>query len=134
MTLKTSNNTLIQACVAIDFFLYLRRIVHNKSLQKNYGSLYHSKDRMESELNSAWIKRKNLSSSCSGSTTFTHFFLKTFIHYRLRDLRYMTFRFLLCCKDFQDSLYNLLRSRICPLIHVNLLHSSYNPLFVRSLF
>ena len=79
--------------------------------------------RVKRDLIALRLKEKNLSSSCScatlfsGSITFTHFFLKTFIHYR--DLRYMTYRFLLCCKDFQDSLHNLLRSRIFPLIHVN---------------
>ena len=78
---------------------------------------------MKRDLIALRLKEKNLSSSCScatlfsGSITFTHFFSKTFIHYR--DLRYMTYRFLLCCKDFQDSLHNLLRSRIFPLIHVN---------------
>ena len=79
--------------------------------------------RVKRDLIALRLKEKNLSSSCScttlfsGSITFTHFFLKTFIHYR--DPRYMTYSFLLCSKDFQVSLHNLLRSRIFPLIHVN---------------
>ena len=79
--------------------------------------------RVKRDLRALRLKEKNLSSSCScttlfsGSITLIHFFLKTFIHYR--DPRYMTYSFLLCSKDFQVSLHNLLRSRIFPLIHVN---------------